>query len=375
MAENREEQLSNLLRLIAEELDMPEQLYQEAIQKYEEVGRWLGADDSPINSNSPKIYPQGSFRIGTINRPPTDKDQYDIDLVCLLLLKKHSISQKELKERVGDRLWQNKAYRNILKEGRRCWILNFDNRFHMDVLPAIPDEEGRYDSILITDTDLTFWQHSNPKGYADWFHAQMKVIFDQEKRALAAILKADIEDVPDWKVKTPLQRVIQLLKRHRDLHFQNDQDDKPVSIIITTLAALAYSGEANLFKALVELVRAMPDYIQKRKGVYWVGNPVNDDENFADKWREYPQRREKFFAWLQKVESDVMTALETQGIHKVAQALGSGFGHSVISKAAKNLGDNVLRQRQTGKLYMGAGAGTLGLTGTTPVRNHTFYGE
>lgn len=264
----REDQLGQVLRLAAEALDMPEGLYQEAKQKYEEVGLWLGAVSSSLNSSLPEIYPQGSFRLGTMIRPLTDRDEYDIDLVCLLQLKKQSLSQEELKKRVGDRLKQHGEYRRVLEEGRRCWTLNFQDQFHMDVLPAIPDEEGRKDSILITDKALTHWQHSDPKGYADWFWTRMKVVFEEEKRALAKALQADIEDVPDWKVKTPLQRAIQLLKRHRDFHFQKGQEDKPVSIIISTLATLAYAEQANLFEALADIVRRMPGYIEKRNGVF-----------------------------------------------------------------------------------------------------------
>src|SRR5207249_4880558 len=162
------------------------------------------------------------------------------------------------------RLKQHGEYRGILEECRRCWTLNFEEQFHMDVLPAIPDDEGRKDSILITDKELIHWQHSDPKGYADWFWTRMKLVFEEEQRALAKALQADIEDVPDWKVKTPLQRSIQLLKRHRDFHFKKDQEDKPVSIIISTLAAQVYTGQASLFEALVHIVRSMPAYIEKR---------------------------------------------------------------------------------------------------------------
>lgn len=44
-----------------------------------------------------------------------------------------------------------------------------------------------------------------------------------------------------------LQRIVQILKRHRDIMFNGDED-KPISIIITTLASRAYRGETNLSK-------------------------------------------------------------------------------------------------------------------------------
>jgi hypothetical protein len=374
MTRDREEQLSQLLRLAAEALDMPDVLYLEAVRQYEEVGEWLGALTSPLQDNSPAIYPQGSAILGTINAPLLATDEYDIDLVCLLQLVRQSISQKELKKRVGDRLRQNEGYRKVLAEGRRCWTLNFKGRFHMDVLPAIPDDEGRRESILITDKELTRWQHSDPKGYAAWFWERMRVVFEEEKRALAKAMQADIEDVPDWKIKTPLQRSVQLLKRHRDVHFQSDHDDKPVSIIISTLAARAYTGQVDLYDALVQIVCEMPNFIENRNGVYWVANPVNDAENFADKWKHHPQRRDKCFAWLKKVHADLITALEKRGISEITATLGASFGQSVMVKAAKGLGDAVYQQRRDGKLRMAAGTGVLSSVGITSVRSHTFHG-
>jgi hypothetical protein len=370
----QEQQLSHLLRLAADALDMPEALYLEVVQKYWEVGEWLGAPESPLQGNFPIIYPQGSALLGTINAPISAVDEYDIDLVCLLQLKRESISQADLKKRIGDRLREHEEYQKLLAEGRRCWILNYKGRFHMDILPAIPDDEGRKDSILITDRELTRWQHSDPKGFAAWFWDRMKVVFDKEKRALAKALQAEIEEVPDWKVKTPLQRSIQLLKRHRDLHFKNDRDDKPVSIIISTLAALSYAGQDDLYSTLLHVVETMPSYIERRKDVYWVANPINDMENFADKWQQHPQRKEKFFAWLTKVHDDLNAASKTRGIQGLTAILGPSFGESVMAKAAKGLGESAYKEGQAGRLSVTAGTGMLSSVGASSVRSHTFYG-
>lgn len=375
MSGNKNEQLSHILRLIAENLEMPQELFQRAEEKYKEVGQFLGDSDSSLYSNSPEIYPQGSTRLGTIIRPITDIDEYDIDLVCLLQLKKQSISQNELKKRIGDQLREHQKYREVLSEGRRCWILNFEKRFHMDILPAIPDQDGQPDSILITDKDLTIWQFSNPKGYALWFYSQMRAIFETERLALAKAMGADIEEVPDWKVKTPLQRAVQLLKRHRDIYFQNDHKDKPASIIISTLAANAYAGQADLLDALFTIVQTMPDYIKERNGEYWVENPINENENFADKWIQYPQRKNKFYVWLKQLNVDLNNALVSRNLPELSTTLEKSFGSKAISTAFKNYGGMIHQQRKTGNLLMAASTGILGSTGTTQVKGHTFYGE
>ena len=63
----------------------------------------------------------------------------------------------------------------------------------------------------------------------------MDKILAKEKRTFAKENKLEIEDVPTYRVKTPLQMAIQLLKRHRDIYFQNNNENAPISIIITTL--------------------------------------------------------------------------------------------------------------------------------------------
>ncbi len=67
-------------------------------------------------------------------------------------------------------------------------------------------------------------------------------------------------------MKTTLQRTVQALKRHRDLHFADAPKDKPASIVITTLAARAYRGQGSLFEVLVDVVERMPAFIEDREG-------------------------------------------------------------------------------------------------------------
>ena len=68
-------------------------------------------------------------------------------------------------------------------------------------------------------------------------------------------------------MKTPLQRAIQILKRHRDVWFNKnrsayDEKAKPSSIIITTLAAHAYYNEGDLQQTLLKILTQMPHYIE-----------------------------------------------------------------------------------------------------------------
>ena len=91
------EMLSMLLDGAVDVLDISEDLREAAVTAYEEVGAWLADHGNPDS----QVYPQGSFLLGTVVRPATPGGEYDIDLVIWLLLARESITQNELKERIG----------------------------------------------------------------------------------------------------------------------------------------------------------------------------------------------------------------------------------------------------------------------------------
>lgn len=292
---------SAILEELSDNLDISPEVRESAIAEYTRVAEWLGAEVSELREDAMVIFPQGSFRLGTVVHPLRDSHEIDVDLVCRLALGKEETTQEDLKNRVGERLREHQEYRRILREGRRCWILDYPGQFHLDVLPSIPDRDRKNRSILLTDRELRYWQHSHPIGYAEWFKEQMLDALMESRRIVAKAQTIDIEDVPEWETKTPLQRVVQLLKRHRDLYFKGDPDLCPISIIITTLAARSYDQETDLYNAMRNVVARMPSHIERRDGRWWVPNPVSQAENFADKWNENPAKATAFQNWLAQV--------------------------------------------------------------------------
>lgn len=337
--------LNQILRDLSDELDVSPSKYREAKAHYDAVGAWLGEDDSELAPYRPAISPQGSFALGTAVRPLGD-DDYDVDAVCLLQLASDQVTQQRLKSLVGDRLKHPRSrYKDMIEPkegGRRCWTIQYADasKFHLDVLPAIPDDyawlvdlgvpkEWAESAICVTDRKTwgsdSEWPRSNPKGYAAWFKDRMLTRLEEAKRALAFEKQATVEEIEDFEVRTPLQRLIQILKRHRDVLYNGD-DDKPISIIITTLAAQAYGDEADLADAILNVVPRMRLAIEQREGVWWVPNPVNPQENFADKWEETRRKAEVFFEWLSTIEQEYQRLLLDEGWAGVAEYLERAFG-------------------------------------------------
>ena len=372
-------QLAEILEHVGSALDIPDELHEEAVAKYEAVAAHLGRPDSRLVRFAPSIYPQGSFRLGTMIRPASRGCEYDVDLVCLLHIIKASLTQADLKGLVGREL--KLAYSEIVEECRRCWKLQFKLKFHLDVLPSIPDAELGGAAILLTDTDLVHWQHSNPIAYAQWFESRMAVVFQEIKKSMALKLRASIDRIPDWRVRTPLQRVVQLLKRHRDLFFEKNLDQRPASIILTTIAARAYDGQRDLLEALRTIVMAIPHGAALRGGKYEILNPVNPKENFADKWNEDPKRAKHFLAWALALQRDLSEwTAPMPGIYKLSESMSPRFGTDVVKKAFEDYGGSVAATRQAGALGMAIGTGKLvsmpsATPGVVPIRPHTFFGE
>lgn len=390
MATPRAEQFNEILELLAQELEIPTTLRQEAEDRYYHLATWIREDNQDRFYTDSEVYPQGSIRLGTIIRPINAEDDYDIDLVYCRMIAKSSTTQKELMINTGEQL---QRYINFLKqigeelpvlqERTRCWRLQYKSKFHLDVLPAIPDENAAEnnvrdldDAILITDKELRSWRFSNPRGYANWFNEQQIMTLNERRRTMAKAANVDIEKIPVSTVRTPLREAIKLLKRHRDINYQGDPDDKPISIIITTLAAIVYTegDKSNLYETIMSISSKMRDSIRIVDGEYWIPNPVNPKENFADKWSKYPTRAKNFYEWLAQVESDLCKILVKQGINRIAESLILSFGAEVTDKAISRYGDSLYEQRKSGNLYMTNSTGALGITGTKQVQEHNFYG-
>jgi hypothetical protein len=371
--------ISGLLEKGAASLDLPLDLDEEAVRQYGLVGEFL-SDQAEIADW--EIYPQGSVRLGTVVRPIIGSGGFDLDMVCSVHLSRTSTSQADLKQRVGEALdLYLEASRGEdgapteCKPSRRAWTLYYPSDFHMDVLPALPDLEAPPTGIILTDKDLRDWQHSDPIAYADWFRGRMQLEFEAKRRALASEMRKSVEQVPEFLVRTTLQRVVQTLKRHRDIYFLGDLDDRPPSILITTLVAQAYRGEDDLLSAVLATAQAIPSHIGTDElGRDCVMSPVAD-ENFADKWNDYPERKHKFRAWLDHVGRDLDEAQGERGLPNVVARLSASFGEEPMVKAAKSLGIETRELRESGKLAVTGAAATLTARAGTTIRPHGFYGD
>ena len=352
-----------LLELVAA-LDIPPSYYDKAVARYKSIGDWLCRPESSIAKFNARVQPQGSFRLGTVIRPLAPCDEYDLDIVCeLLLLTKAMVTQKWLKDALGGELHlyaDANGIKEPLIERKRCWRLEYadDVNFHIDNLPCVPEDSVVINKLMglgvpvelaraaIALTCKTHascaqlcanWPTSNPAGFAIWFEGRMAKVASARRRQLfkEGAYKT-VDEIPTYALKTPLQRVVQLLKRHRDVMFLDDPEVKPISMIITTLAAHADEGEEDLHDALSNVLDRMPAFVAQRRPR--IANPVNPGEDFADKWASNSALEMNFWRWHTQAKAD-FAALVSQNngskLKKLAETrMGVGLGDSTAKKLA-----------------------------------------
>ncbi len=354
----RSKSAEDFLNKIAEAIQVPDSRYEEAIGRYKSVRDWLYRNESSLKAYQPDVSLQGSFKMGTVIKPVSEDEEYDIDLVCVLDRDKDALTQKRLKSEMGRELeaYTSAHGMSAPESHRRCWRIHYADsaQFHLDVLPAIPDGEQRrvlnetlgidaqlsQTAIAITDeTHPNFamisamWPNSNPEGYAEWFYGRMRNVFNARRQVVALAENKQVAEIPSYKVKTPLQSSIQILKRHRDMTYTGEPDDKPISVIISTLAGHAYNQEETVAEALFNILTNMENFILRRNGIDWIPNPTDPRENFADKWQAYPKRREEFFSWLERAQSDFAAIAQMDNTALIAETMGPALGVHLVERA------------------------------------------
>lgn len=367
---NNQEKLESYLSALVEELAVPEGRYAEANRSYQSFGKWLHREDSTVLRFDPDVYLQGSFKLGTVIRPHGKDDDYDVDAVCLFNgLSKDRLTQKTLKDRFFIEVESYRKKERMVKpveEKSRCWRLSYADgaQFHMDLLPALPNGQDMRKMLEAKQLDFNYadtaiaitctesdtyekrsedWPRSNPKGYAEWFKGRMEVVFNERRQLLLEkmrkrVVKASIEDIPEYEVRTPLQSTIMILKHHRDTMFADDTEEKkPISIILTTLAAHAYAGERDIVSALKKILTDMGGFVQHDGSKYVILNPTDALENFADKWEEHPERAEAFHDWLREAQRVFLKILDVSDQivinEHVSKGIGKDLGGRVLAKA------------------------------------------
>lgn len=380
----RFERQEDLLKIIAQ-LDITPTMYKNAEDKYKSVTSYLNQHGLEAD-----MYPQGSFALGTVVKPSVKNPDaaYDLDVICQVKGTCDDIAPSDLWNQVGDLLKQSGLYGGKLISYEKCFTIEYAEidgyGFSIDVVPATDESAENKDKLRskspnpgLMDTAIAIPKHSeksyhwatnNPKGYRAWFetinepfsenswHLNRTKILNENRT-----LFSSVEEIPRELNRSSVQRVIQILKYHRDVFYDklpNGDDLKPISAIINTIVAkIASTAPANIstFDLLDYVTQELATYskrqslseatfatlyngknvIERKQGHWYIENPANPEDNLADKWNKNSEIPKRFFSWASIVREDLIESLDLddEGFRAKAEA---AFGQTTVSKAWGN---------------------------------------
>lgn len=325
---NDEGGLLKLLNNVLEHIAIKEGEIEEAEKKYQEIAKHL---QNHLISISPEIKTQGSARIKTIITG-IGNTNFDIDSfsrsTCIKGLEEYPM---EFFDKYSDTL---RIKYPTAENKNRCIKIPMNGfPFYIELTPIVELDDGL---LYVVDRETESWKRSDPDKYADWFEACCR------SSMLRHALTDSVEPIPNQHIDEAdvLRKAVRLLKRHRDYFYYKNKNlasaDKPISCIITTLAAMAYvglqeiyryGGQLNEIERLLNVIRLMPKLIEKSRGFWVVQNPTIDGENFAEKWNTHPKRKDAFFNWIDQLEKDIVKILESANDEKLLKkSVAEAFG-------------------------------------------------
>lgn len=359
-----ENRRKDILRLI-ESIDISPSLYKNAVEKYQAITAYLVKHGLDAD-----MYPQGSFALGTVVRPSNNNQDanYDLDFICQVKSSRNEITASALWEKLKEVL-ENSSYADKLTEYDKCFTIEYADvngvGFSIDIVPAADEStERKYKlrcdseypeligtSIVIPDTGTqrSTWVTNNPKGYKEWFerinepyrlHSQLenrRAIFENYPGVFASI-----EKIPTELERSSLQRVIQILKKHRDEYYFKSNATKPISAIIGTLVAkiaATLPPSISVFELLEKVLDTLQkhnrndDMLYKKNGKWIIPNPANPEDNLADSWND--ETCDKFFHWINQARIDFVDALNDDE-SRFRATMENAFGLWFINKHWNN---------------------------------------
>lgn len=388
----RQTLLTELLEYACQSLEPSITKKKLAEKRYKAVGTWLAESEESMFKGV-EIYPQGSQRIGTTIKP-LFRNEFDLDFICYLP-KAVDIHPDVCRQKVISRIKENGNFTNLVCELNRGCRLEYANDFHLDITPGINDKNNanEYGAISVPDKKLKEWKASNPKGYAQDFEhiAEFEPVyfgFSDSLSERVALKATNIEELPKHTlVKGILKRSVQIIKRHRDLLFydNDDYDNAPISIILTTLAASAYKDIVtrqsfhNELEVLLTVVESMPKYIETKiidgKIELWVTNPKNKHENFAEKWNEDAKYLEAFRYWHNDIVEKLKDLSSASLLPLIKKKLDYLLGEDTSSQAIDRHYEIFNKKRENNKLFINSAGAISTVATTTQVKANTFFGK
>lgn len=346
---SNEARLDDLLNRMAENLQLDKKRFEKMETAYRAVSEWIENDEGFFKKVEFEIYPHGSALAGTTVKP-TSKEEFDLDFVIHIRMDWGKYDPEQVYNELMRRLKAHDLYKELLEPKNRVLRLNYAGDFHMDIMPGCQEFVYEPNRILVRDKMLNGNVSSSPRGYGAWFNGKADTV--KEFLLEKAYAMEDLPKQEPYHLKKPLKRAVQLIKRYRNIYFENDPDNATSSIILTTLAGQFYDGEGTIYETVNNVVNRMNEAAKYGVEGFKVYNPVNRDEEFTDKWQREPKLFDRFLDFIKDFKQTWEAIKRDSNIDESEYEFKTMFGERTFSKAFNE-------QREYFTKAFGTGAGFI----------------
>lgn len=356
-----------------------------AIKRYATMQDHIEREDSPLRNFIELFYPQGSMAIGATIASKLKNDEFDVDIIIQTKFDQNIKPQemldllyKSIKGEKGSR------YYDMTVRNSRCVTVHYADGMHIDFTPSVllPGQAPRVSKIFHhkPEDHPSQQKHiiANPFGFAEWFKEFTKpdagfaqlyesMAVDYEMRFLME--NAESEDLPkdDITMKSMAVVALQLLKRWRNVKYDERQGRQPPSVMIAKLVADVAGNSTTLSKELLfqaENLEAQILIAHDEDQTIEVMNPACPSEDcFTDRWPGDLKTQKIFLDDLSdlvtKLKSFVYNDLDLPEMQAIMSDL---FGENPTLGVFKDFNERIGQSFASNSSYTNTKSGSLDLT-------------
>ena len=391
-----------LLADVAIRIQLSRSDHDEALGRYKAISEWIERDGSPLEDHVDLFYPQGSMATGSTIASTLRTDEFDIDIAAQIDFPVDIAARTALdllftaiRGEAGSRYYGKTKLRT------RCVTVSYSDNMHLDVTPMLrrPGTLDRESWIFHhrpeAPREPSYRCVANPYGFAEWFknrtlpdrdfaEAYARQVLEYERIALA---KADSDPVPPQQ--PPFQKskaviALQLLKRWRNVQYDDRRGRRPPSIMISKLVADHANTTPSLSAELLHQAQSMLAEFERERGSarrIRVTNPVCPADVLTDRWPESPGAQEVFIDDLRVLVTKVQRLIDGCDLDAMKKIMIDLFGEAptadVFQEFNRRQGDEIIRGRSRHRPHTEDSSHRpcgAHCAWNSPTPKHTFYG-
>jgi hypothetical protein len=353
------EPLDALLADIAIRVQLSASNYAKAVERYRAIRDHIEREGSQLHGKVALFHPQGSMAIGATISSKLENDEFDIDLIAVLDLPvdtppHHALNllERAIRGEPGSR------YYDMTERCTRCIQVQYADGMHLDVTPMVrlahtPEKWGvifHAPERIETHHDATII--ANPWGFAQHFLAAtpadqlFQATFSERALAYDAahyLADAEAEPVPDQApvhAKSMAVVGLQLLKRHRNVRYDQREGRCPPSVMLAKLVADNAGCTQTLSQELIFQAREVRRLLLEANAasaLVDVRNPTCEPDCFTDRWPGTLSAQSLFIADLTHLIEALEGLRGEADLSKMQRVLAELFGERATLDAVKAL--------------------------------------